>query len=70
MDGAEGQVQVRVEITDERGTRTCHDDFHGQGDTVKVEAVGYGPQAVFRIFMNDKLKTRMTKLANDARPEP
>ncbi|MBI5708424.1 MAG: PASTA domain-containing protein [Armatimonadetes bacterium] len=59
----EDPVELRVDMTDSRRTRTIHRETHDPGDEITIEEEGYGPRADFRIFYDGELKKQVTKTA-------
>ena len=59
----EEQVDVRVMMTDSRGTKQVYQQTHLPGDYVVVSTEGYGPEAIFRIFYNGELVRQVTERA-------
>lgn len=55
MPSGDVPVVVRVDITDERGTRTVHEDTHQPGEEFTVSTDGRGDRALFRIFFDGEL---------------
>ncbi len=51
----EDPVNLRVDITDARGTRTVHEATHQPNDEVPVLALGYGKKVTFRIYYDGEL---------------
>jgi len=54
---------VRVEMTDDDGTRTIHEEQHEPGDWIDLKERGKGTEATFRIFFDGELKRQVTKKA-------
>ncbi len=59
-------INVRVDMTDDRETKTVYDQMEQPGQTVRVEAEGYGPEATFRIFFDGEPVKQVTKKADHA----
>jgi len=51
----EEEILVRVEMIDENGSRTVHEEPHLPGSQIEVEAEGAGADAVFKIFFDNQL---------------
>ncbi|MBX3117802.1 MAG: PASTA domain-containing protein [Fimbriimonadaceae bacterium] len=64
LTGLTASVGLRVDMTDARGTRTVHEDFHDPDNLVEITAEGYGAEAVFRIFYDGELVKQVTKKAD------
>jgi serine/threonine-protein kinase len=58
-------VRLRVEMTDSRGTRTISDQDRQPGETVELQAEGYGAQAIFSIYYDGELVAQHTKKSNE-----
>lgn len=58
-------VELRVDMTDSRGTRTVHDSTAEPEENVEVMAEGYGDEVVFRIFYDGELIKQVTKRGED-----
>lgn len=58
-------VNLRVDLTDDRGTRTVHESMQGPEDQVEITAEGYGKEVVFRIFYDGQLVKQLTKRADE-----
>ncbi len=56
-------VLVRVEMTDDEGTRTVHEQEHEPGDNLTVREMGSGSEATFRIFFDGDLVKQVTQKA-------
>jgi hypothetical protein len=48
-------VLLRVDMTDNRGTKTVHESRHNPADEINVSAEGYGSDVSFRIFYDGDL---------------
>jgi serine/threonine-protein kinase len=46
-------TEVRVDMTDDAGTRTVYDEERNQGDRFSVTATGEGNQAVFKVYYDN-----------------
>lgn len=58
-------VLVRIEMTDDRGTKTVYEDNNNPGDTIEEESRGYGTEVIFRIFFDNELVKQITKTPGD-----
>lgn len=58
-------VDLRVDITDSRGTRTVHESFSGPDELVEITAEGYGSEVVFRIFYDGEMVKQVAKNAHE-----
>ncbi|MCW5937822.1 MAG: protein kinase [Fimbriimonadaceae bacterium] len=58
-------VKVRIDMTDDRDTKTIHEATHSEGETFEVSDVGYGKEAIFRVFFDGDLVSQMTKQAEE-----
>lgn len=61
---------VKVDVTDQNGTRTIHERRHKRGDRFPVNVIAYGPEATFDIYYDDKLVKTETRKAADAVKQP
>ncbi len=52
----DGRVDVRVEMEDADGNKTVLTDRMEEGDRIKVQKVGHGEKATFRIYCDEVLK--------------
>jgi serine/threonine-protein kinase len=59
-------VQLRVDMTDDRGTKTVYDAKQNPDDVVPVVAEGYGSKATFRIFYDGQLVKQKVVSADNA----
>lgn len=50
-------TQVRLDITDDDGTRTVLDELHEPGDKIKVSTEGTGAQVVFTLYYDGEEKS-------------
>lgn len=66
----EEPVNVRVDMTDSRGTKTVHEEEHLPRDEIQITAEGFGPQAIFKIFYNGDLIKQITKKADEGGEVP
>lgn len=62
-------VLMRVDMTDNRSTRTISEERREPGEVVELTAEGYGPQAIFKIFYDGEPITQVTKRADGEQPE-
>ncbi len=58
-------VLVRVDMSDDRETRTILEEQHEPSESIEVEADGYGKEAIFRVFFDGELVTQKTVKAED-----
>jgi eukaryotic-like serine/threonine-protein kinase len=58
-------VNLRVDLTDSRGTKTVHERRHMPNEVVDATADGFGPEAIFRVFYDGELVSQVTKRANE-----
>lgn len=70
LTGLASSVSLRVDMTDARGTRTVHEEFHDPDQLVEITAEGYGSEAVFRIFYDGELVKQVTKKADEESDSP
>jgi serine/threonine-protein kinase len=50
LNNVKDPTQVRLEITDDNGTRTIDDSLHSAGDEYSVSTTGVGSQVVFHLY--------------------
>ena len=65
LTDVEEHVDVRVDVTDARGTKTVHDEPHDAGEEFSVDAEGYGNEVTFRIFYDGELVKTVVKGADE-----
>ena len=53
--GLDSPVLVRVDLSDDLGTRTVHEERHDPNDEFSVEAEGFGTEVTFTIFYDGEL---------------
>jgi serine/threonine-protein kinase len=58
-------ILVRVEMSDNEGSRVIFEEEKGPNERVEITAEGVGKQAVFRIYYDNQLVQTVTKNAND-----
>ncbi len=63
----EKPTNVRVEITDDRETRTIYEDRREDGDRVEVATVGYGSEVVFRIYYDGEVVKEVPMRAEEGK---
>lgn len=63
LEEVEEPVDVRVMMTDSRGTKEVYSRTHGPGEIVSFSAEGRGSEAIFRIFYNGELVRQVTERA-------
>jgi serine/threonine-protein kinase len=66
VTGVSEPVDVRIEITDDEGTRPFYDHVHNPGDKIETSEKGHGSQATFQIYYDGKLVRSYTKQASEA----
>lgn len=66
MPPGEQSVLVRIDMTDERGTRTVYEERHEPGERFEVAAEGVGGEATFRIFFDGRVVRQVTERADEA----
>ena len=59
-------ILLRVEVEDEIGTRTVHEEMYEPEEHISLDIEAYGPQATFYIYYDDVLESRITQ---SARPD-
>lgn len=64
LTGLTASVNLRVDITDARGTKTVFEEYRDPDQLVEITAEGYGSEAVFRIFYDGELVKQVTKKAD------
>lgn len=55
LAGLSTSVMLRVDITDDRGTRQVYEQIHEPDQVVTVEAQGFGDDVLFRIYYDGEL---------------
>ena len=65
LNGLTDPVTVRVDMTDDRGTKTIHEERHYPDDVFEVSAEGVGLQAVFKIYYDGELMDTQIKKAGE-----
>lgn len=68
LPSGDTNMVVRVDMTDDRETKTVYEEPHSPGDEFEVTAEGYGDEVTFRIFFDNELVKQVTKSAADAEP--
>lgn len=63
-------VVLRVDMTDDTGTRTVYERRNRGGDPIEIAEQGRGTEATFRIFYNGQMATQVTKQAQGLDEEP
>lgn len=63
--GIQAPVVVRVEITDEQGTRTVHEESHDPDEEFTVETEGFGKKATFSIYYDNELVKQFEQNAEE-----
>jgi serine/threonine-protein kinase len=61
-------VEVRIDVTDDQGTRTFFDEVKQPGDHIDTSVTAHGSQATFRIFYDGRLVKTITKNALESAP--
>ncbi|MFZ4506311.1 MAG: protein kinase domain-containing protein [Fimbriimonas sp.] len=51
----DGEVEVRVDMVDERESKTIYTAMHQNGDEFEVSATGQGAEVTFKVFYNGEL---------------
>lgn len=51
-----GEVRVKVEMTDEAGTKDIYEEYHSNGDEIEETVIGYGTKATFKVYYDGELK--------------
>lgn len=64
VKGVSRTVTVRIEIVDDRGTRTVYEERKKDGETATASVRGYGEKATFRIYYDDELVKEFEQAAN------
>jgi len=60
-----GEILVRVDMTDNAGTRTIFEDMKGPNSKIEINAEGLGSKATFHIFYDNELVQTVVKSARD-----
>lgn len=63
-------VTVRIEMTDERGTRTIFEERQEPGTNISQEVRAFGDNVLFRIFFDDEFITQRQMTPEDANEAP
>ena len=61
LKGLTAPTQVRVEATDEDGTRVIHDEQHSNLDRITLNVTSKSLKVVIRTYYDDKLVSTVTK---------
>ncbi len=61
MNNVQQTTHVRVELSDDHGTRTVLDSQKEPGEDFEVDTTGFGAEATFRIYFDDELVKTVTK---------
>ncbi|MBS1712849.1 MAG: PASTA domain-containing protein [Armatimonadetes bacterium] len=59
-------VLVRIDMTDDRQTRTIHEKKHEPSETFDIQADGFGKEVTFRVFFDGDLIDQVQKKADEA----
>lgn len=70
MTNLQESVVLRVDITDDHGTRTIYEQPHEPNDIVEVPTQGYGKQAKFSIYYDNVLVSEREQQAEEKVPTP
>lgn len=62
-DDIRDSVTVRIDMTDDHGTKTVYERNHSAGDEVSERFTGYGDRIIFRVFFDGELIDQVTKEA-------
>jgi beta-lactam-binding protein with PASTA domain len=61
-------VDVRIDVTDDQGTRTFYDEVKSPGDHIDTSVVAHGSRATFQIYYDGRLVKTVTKNATEETP--
>lgn len=64
--GLQHGVTVRIDMTDDRGTKTVYERDLDPGDEVSERFPGYGDRIIFRVFFDGELIDQITQEATEA----
>jgi serine/threonine-protein kinase len=68
LKGLPSSVMMRVDMVDDKGTRTVLEEEHFPDETVNVSAEGYGDQVLFKIYYDGELITTKPGKASEEPP--
>jgi serine/threonine-protein kinase len=57
-------TRVKIEMTDDEGTKQIDDEIREPGDTFDISSVGYGEKAVFKFYYDGRLVETLAKNAS------
>ncbi|HLO97120.1 MAG TPA: PASTA domain-containing protein, partial [Fimbriimonas sp.] len=63
INGVSWRVTVKVEMTDDTGTKVVHEKDYGSDDEFSLREIGYGKKATFKIYYDGELKDTVEVLA-------
>lgn len=66
LTGLTEPVTLRVDLVDDRGQKTIHEEEHQPDETVTIKAKGWGDEVTFRIFYDGEQVKQITQSANEA----
>ncbi len=64
LSGLDHPVTLRVDLVDDRGTRTVYEQPHDPNETVELATRGTGAEVVFRIYYDDELVKEVKQRAD------
>jgi len=59
-------VTLRVDLVDDKGQKTIHEEEHQPGETVNIKAKGWGDEVTFKIFYDGEQVKQVTQSASEA----
>lgn len=65
LPDVQDHVLVRVEMSDNQGSRVIYEEERAPNEEVTIDAEGLGKQAVFRIYYDNRLVQTITKRADE-----
>lgn len=65
LPAGEVPILVRIDMTDDNGTKTVFEEQRGPSDVIELETDGVGKEATFRIFFDGEIVRQVTKRADD-----
>lgn len=68
LSGLNRPVTLRIDIVDDRGTRTVYEQEHEPEETVELATRGTGKQVTFRIYYDNELVKEVTQKAEEGTP--
>lgn len=67
IKGVSWSVSVKVEMTDDVGTKVVQEKDYGSDETIELREIGYGKKATFKIFYDGELKDTIVVMAGSSK---